>query len=955
MRSIILYAAVSSALLLSGCSDTGGGDTTTQSSASNLRDSGGIIVSPNDTREYAHLTLENGLTVLMVSDATIEKSAVALAVDVGSFENPKEFQGLAHYLEHMLFLGSEKYPQPGEYAQFVSGNGGSWNAYTSFEITNYMATVNNTVYPELLDRFSDFFKSPLLDPEYSDKERNAVHAEWKRNYDNDSRSEFHLTGSLMGDHPMNTLTVGNLDTLQDREEQTLHDAMTKFYANFYSADRMKAVMISDRPIAEVKELAKTYFGDVPKRETSSTETTAVLDFTQSAGKHIKIVPTKDLKQLKLDFFIDAVEDDNGNDPTGYISYILGSEMAGSPASFFKEKGWANGVNSYSSPTIFGNYGYFNVEVDLTDEGMKHREEMVEVIQDYIELIRTQGLTDKYEQEYRTARQNAFRFLEKVGDFRYASTLAANMLEYSVEHVIYAPYRFEGFDRAATEKVLAQLVPERMNVIYKSKNEEVDQQIEFYAQSYSLTQWMSEDTGNLVSKYKLELPANNQLLPDGFDLKGLSSELKVMDVNGVNFWLAGSEEFKTQPKGLMRINFNNEFATQSAKDAVLETLWIDIFNMEQASLLNEARIGSLNIRTFANNGVHLQLFGFTDKQDEALERVMANIRLNAPEKFFGAALERYVRQLNNASYDSTFNQGFSEFSKLIAQGTHSDKRLLSAASEVTVDDLSQFIERTLTQSRALAFMLGNYDTEDVTRTSDLLAQYLKPVVGERITTKFWKPTQADFFLRNKVVPVENTTVVWAFASQDAGPKDQAIANVLGAHFRIATFNQLRTEEQWGYAVGASATSIDEHGALFLVVQTPKAGPDKMVERMSSFRAEYLEKLSAMSDEEFEQLKSGALTRLTQPPKNLSEEASPALSDWVKNNPELDTKAKLIAATEQVTKADLVELYQRLVLSDDAPQVLIQIKGTDHPEAGFAAPEGGQEVKDIDAHQQAMPLQ
>ena len=77
-------------------------------------------ISPNDTNQYRYLTLENGLRVLVVQDRDAQKSAAALAVNVGHFDDPMDRQGLAHYLEHMLFLGTEKYPNENEYV-FCSG------------------------------------------------------------------------------------------------------------------------------------------------------------------------------------------------------------------------------------------------------------------------------------------------------------------------------------------------------------------------------------------------------------------------------------------------------------------------------------------------------------------------------------------------------------------------------------------------------------------------------------------------------------------------------------------------------------------------------------------------------------------------------------------------------------------------------------------------------------------
>ena len=144
--------------------------------------------SPNDEREYAAVTLDNGLQVLMVSDTTTEKSAAALSVGVGAFSDPMDFQGMAHYLEHMLFMGSESFPEPDGYMNFAAENGGSSNAYTSSEITNYMITIENAAFPEALHRLSEFFSAPILDPGYIQKEKNAVNAEWSMRRESEGRS-----------------------------------------------------------------------------------------------------------------------------------------------------------------------------------------------------------------------------------------------------------------------------------------------------------------------------------------------------------------------------------------------------------------------------------------------------------------------------------------------------------------------------------------------------------------------------------------------------------------------------------------------------------------------------------------------------------------------------------------------------------------------------------------------
>lgn len=90
----------------------------------------------------------------MVSDPETQKSSVVLTVKSGSLNDPREFQGLSHFLEHMLFLGSQKFPKSGYYREKIIENGGSTNAHTELDRTVYHHTIKNEAFEESLDIFS---------------------------------------------------------------------------------------------------------------------------------------------------------------------------------------------------------------------------------------------------------------------------------------------------------------------------------------------------------------------------------------------------------------------------------------------------------------------------------------------------------------------------------------------------------------------------------------------------------------------------------------------------------------------------------------------------------------------------------------------------------------------------------------------------------------------------------
>ena len=199
----------------------------------------------------------------MVSDATTEEISVC-PQGVGAFSDPMDFQGMAHYLEHMLFMGSESFPEPDGYMNFAAENGGSSNAYTSSEITNYMITIENTAFPEALHRLSEFFSAPILDPGYIQKEKNAVNAEWSMRRESEERSIYRLQRALLGEHPPTALPLVIWIPWQTKTPATTpcHDRVLREY---YSANLMALVLIS-LPVAEMERLAQQYFSLIPNKE-----------------------------------------------------------------------------------------------------------------------------------------------------------------------------------------------------------------------------------------------------------------------------------------------------------------------------------------------------------------------------------------------------------------------------------------------------------------------------------------------------------------------------------------------------------------------------------------------------------------------------------------------------------------------------------------------------------------
>lgn len=943
MKNFFLLSAVATALLLTGCDSRPSNEQTSAATEQTAQQQAAtqVLKSPNDDRAYRTLMLDNGLEVMLISDPSTEKSAASLSVSVGLLHDPMTQQGMAHYLEHMLFLGTEKYPDSNEYGEFMTANGGSQNAYTWLDITNYMFSLNNNAYDEALDRFSDFFKAPKLYPEYTEKEKNAVNAEWSMRREMDFFGQYNLARGLLGEHPANRFLIGNLESLGDKENSNLHTETVDFYNRYYSANIMKAAMISNRSLDELEALAKKHFSAIENKNIEDPTVTTALDFEQVAGKRIHYVPNEEVKQVRLEFIIEDNSDQFRVKPNEFITYLIGSEMEGTPAHTLKAMGLISSLNAYASPTDYGNYGTLNIMLELTDAGMQQREMMIASIMQYIEKIRAEGVDEKYFAEIKTSLNNRFQFLEKGNQFSYVSNLAESMQNVPANYAIAAPYVYEAFDAQAINAVLDQLTPERLRVWYVSKQEPSDSELHFYDGKYQVVDITAEEMASWGQEGQLafNLPTVNRLMPENFALVEAKEQAKpeiVLESEGMTVWHYPSQLFADQPRGILEIAMNNGRAQEDVKAAVLLDLWRDLFNLEQSALRTEASVAGMQFNFNTGSGVTLRVSGFTDKQPVLLQEAIANLVVEADEQSFANAVDRFVRGLRNQGKQFPFYQAFGAYNKLIREGNFNTEQLIATAESLKPADLTAFANDQLSNNHIRVFAFGNYAISDLENVVTVVDAALP---AERQSTdydraRFIAPAEKQRIVWQENIDVADVGMIDVHVHPEPGFATQAAGNVLSAHFSNIAFDKLRTEEQLAYAVGGTATAIDEYTGFAMYIQTPVNDVATMQARFDAFKGEYEERLNALTQEEFEQLKASALVSLKEPPKNMSEEVSPLINDWYRERFDFDSKQQLIAAVEAVTLDDIKGFYQQTMLNPDAARISVQMRGTKFLEQPFA---------------------
>lgn len=339
--------------------------------------------SLTDSREYEYFKLNNGLQCLIIKDDSESQCGACLNVEAGSVN--EKIEGLAHFLEHMVFMGSKKYPDSNDFMSNVNNSGGLTNAYTSDKNTNYHFIVDSSKYMDILDRFAQFFTNPLLKKDYVDKEINAVNSEAKKNLLDDMWIQLELYKTLMiKEHPVNHFTCGDIESLRIKN---IYEELKEFHDKYYDAKYMSLVIFTNNDnrnnnnIDAIKKLVLETFGEI---KTNSE------DIDRKYGKLLKdnsivyYVPNKDEHYLSVLIEGKTILKPLEN-PQNFIMHILSNKMKKSLYDYLLDKGYIISMG-ISDIINFHDYSLYAVECKMTDKGLENISDLYSHIIKYFNFI-----------------------------------------------------------------------------------------------------------------------------------------------------------------------------------------------------------------------------------------------------------------------------------------------------------------------------------------------------------------------------------------------------------------------------------------------------------------------------------------------------------------------------------------------------------------------------------------
>ncbi|WP_176700248.1 pitrilysin [Gilliamella sp. App2-1] len=875
--------------------------------------------SDRDNRQYEVIEMTNQMRVLLVSDPNAVKSLGSLALPVGSLQDPKDQQGLAHYTEHMVLMGSTKYPEPASFSQFLSRHSGSYNASTALYRTAFYFEVENSALDTALDYLADAIAEPRLDPKFADKERNAVNAELTMARSNDGFRIGQVDSETINqNHPASQFSGGNLETLSDKDSSMLQNALVGFHRDYYSSNIMVGVIYSNQSINQLAKLAENTFGKIPNKNINVPIVDKPAITPNVLSKQIAMVPAQPKKLLFLQFPMENNLDKFADKSDEYITYLIDNSSPNTLSDQLQKQGLIEGISSSINPIRYGNSGMLSINVSLTDDGLAQKDKVIGAIFNYLQLIQKEGISDAYYEELKKVLALEFKYQDVERDMSYVEWLSDQMLLYPVKNVLNSNFIASNFDKTAIITRLKSLTPDNVRVWVISPNQLTNNTAYFVDAPYKIDNVTNEQKANwltLGKSFTFSLPELNPYIPDDFSIAKQNRD----QTQPAEFSKRGnhlhfvSQYFKAEPKAAIVVSLRNNKAFSDAKAEVAFNLldYIASRNLEQ--LRFQAGIAGISLSTDNDNGLMISASGFSQHLPKMVKAILNSYRnVTIDEQSLVLAKSWYLQELDKVEHAKSYWLAVNPVNALSDLPYFERDERRQFAANMTINDVLTYRDNLLTRSVPYMLSLGNLSNED---SLDLYHAIQKTLVRD-----------VEF------TPVDNIRIknaLEAKMTQHAKSTDNALmmSYIPTGYDRISSsmisytlskiispwfFEQLRTNEQLGYAVFAGPVTVGDSVGMSFIIQSNQYDPAYLFKRYQAFYPVILNKLKALSKQDIEQYKKAVLDELKMPPQTLDEEFSRYMADYRNSRFAFDSRHKKIEQLKKMTQQDLVDFYNRSVM-------------------------------------------
>ena len=875
-----------------------------------------ILIPENENRLFKYGILPNKLKYTIIYDKNADTSNVVMNVRIGSLYEPLEFMGLAHFLEHMLFMGSNKYTDEDYYFSKLKEYGGSANAYTADYQTVYYFNVISHNLDKIIDIFSRFFIDPLFNINSVSREINAVNSEHLKNYNNDTWILRQLILNLTEkNHIVNRFSTGSHETLGS-DINKVRDAMIKLYNTYYCANNMCLVVQSNKPIKDVESIIKKCFSSVREKKTSH-----------------PIVPIKKFKSFNNEYVLQTVKD---NDTIVYFwechdfYYYKDDKVINIIINAIK----LNCHNNLQNKLIEAKLINGNIEISYVEIGIlilavninnkKSIPLINDMIRSYFNNLKSNSSNINWEAildyNYKSYELNYHNRI-KEDNMDLASNIANNMHYYDESNIYNGGKLIIKKDYNKIYKTLELLTFDKVNIIYGTKKKLCsngkDKLIKekYYGKNYcSLSTSLIPKNNNNYNNYNYNINIDKDILNiKPMVIKNLDKYNKIHKVAS-RFWYGAVSKFNEPIVVGQVIIYNNSFFNNIIS-LLTSIIAISVINYYmQLVFCNEIDIGYSTSFSFNNkNGIiTLNIIGFNDKYIDFFNKVIDNISKIEPSK---AIIENdialYKKELKNMDKNSPWDMSADIIYTMINKYVYDYKDELKEINNITIDMVKQRINKIINIKKlpVVTFIYGNINLYSNKEFEKFYTYKLN------LNLKIDKPPKQSLpkklTLKHPNKDEKNSCISFVFPIMNNNNELlTAKLFILSTIMERPAFDELRTKAQLGYLVSCKLKT-DKISYIKLSVQSI-IDNKKVEELMNTFINEhFMNLLKTLDIKTFNLIKKSIYDSMMEKKNNLLEMANSYNSEIVVQEYIFDRQARVAKKLKEITLNDIIKLYHSII--------------------------------------------
>jgi insulysin len=828
-------------------------------------------------RKIAKIELPNGLQVLLISDAKADKSAAVVAVGSGSWCDPTEYPGMAHFCEHMLFMGTEKYPD-NEFSAEVSNFSGSTNAFTAPDKTVYMFSSLHDGFDHLLDRFAHFFIDPIFDPSNISRELHAVDQEFALMKENDGWREYMVfkeTGNP--NHPNHLFSAGNSKTLAKIPQS----ALKNWHQEHYSAQRMKLAIYSQKPIHELKTIAAEYFSAVPNNQIQAKTFHSPLLSNTQKNQIISIEPIKNQQIITLVWELPTHLSDDETKSASFIAYTIQRGGSKSLLEKLKKEQLVDDMRVTVDSQGGKEHAFFEVKIALSDWGMKNVDQVITYVFQALSGLKS-GIHQDLFWEKNVLNALNYQYQPRSDAFQYISQIGRSILDEDLSSYPRKTLLGTRYDAKNIKETLSLLTPEQCVIsLLAPKETNYEKKEQWLHVPYSMRpipkKWIAS-WKSAKPHPEILIPDPNPFIPSNLEIVenpnlGPIPSCIASDPFGTAYYIR-CEEFQT-PEAAAYVHILSPLVNASAKSYVLASLYIDHLTDQINPILNNAVAAGITPKfTLDKCKLHITLSGFSEKIPLLLKEIVTQMPKTAPTKEqFELYVARHAKDYENSHKLLPVKQAKELLTSLINESVTTQEENLKALNLITFEDFRNFHQNLFDTCYFEALFAGNIVPETAHRCwQNILTLANKPYDrSEHSQMKaLHLPENEGPFQIAKTTHAQGNAAILLIDQGDYSLPKRATQKILAAAIQEPFFDTLRTKQKTGYIAQSSEAEFEKRLYQYFLVQSNTHQPEDLLHRFELFLEEFRE--SFVPEERFNILKNSTIAALRTQYRNLNDKSA-----------------------------------------------------------------------------------